>query len=53
MMRYKTFETNRLLLRPTSITDAEFIYELLNTPKWIQYIGDRNIKDDRLLPKPI
>lgn len=37
------FETERLLLRPTSIEDACFIFELLNTPKWIQHIGDRNI----------
>ena len=40
---YKTFETERLYLRPTSEADAEFIHELMNTPKWIKYIGDRNI----------
>jgi len=44
MTKYKTFETERLIIKPTSERDAEFIYELLNTPKWIQYIGERNIK---------
>lgn len=43
-MSYKTFETERLILRHTVIRDAEFIYELLNTPKWFQYIGDRQVK---------
>lgn len=41
---FKTFETQRLLLRPTSKEDAEFIFELLNSPKWLQNIGDRNIR---------
>ena len=43
-MKHKTFETERLIIRPTSENDAEFILQLLNTPKWIKYIGDRNIK---------
>ena len=43
-MTYKTFETDRLLLRPTSEEDTNLIYRLLNTPKWLKYIGDRNIK---------
>jgi ribosomal-protein-alanine N-acetyltransferase len=38
------FETERLLLTPITIGDAPFIYELLNTPLWIKYIGERNIK---------
>ncbi len=37
------FETSRLLLRPTGDQDAGFILELLNSPGWIKYIGDRNI----------
>lgn len=41
---YKIFETERLILRPTTEIDTSFIFELLNTPKWIKYIGDRNIK---------
>lgn len=43
MNEYKIFETERLILRPTAEEDAEFIFELFNTPKWIKYIGDRNI----------
>jgi len=44
MNKYKVFETERLFLKPTSEEDAEFIFELLNTPKWIENVGDRNIK---------
>ncbi len=42
-MKYRTFETERLYIRPTLEEDSEFIFELFNTPKWIKYIGDRNI----------
>lgn len=38
-------ETERLLIREIdSAADAEFIFELLNTPKFIQYIGDRGVR---------
>lgn len=43
MKNYKTFETDRLLIRPTMDEDASFILELMNTPKWIAGIGDRNL----------
>jgi len=43
MVKYKTFETERLMLKSTSEEDAAFLYELMNCPKWIKYIGDRNI----------
>ena len=36
-------ETERLILRPTSREDGAFIHQLMNTPKWIRFIGDRNI----------
>ncbi len=39
----KTFETERLLLRPTHIEDAEYLLKLLNSPKWLEFIGDRNV----------
>jgi ribosomal-protein-alanine N-acetyltransferase len=42
-MNYKSFETQRLIIRPTVEKDAEFILQLFNTPKWITYIGDRHI----------
>ena len=43
MKSYPSLETERLWLKPTSIEDAEFIFTLLNTPKWLKYIGDRNV----------
>jgi len=43
MSTYKTFETERLILKPTTVEDAAFILELMNTPKWHKYIGDRNV----------
>ncbi|MFT5751777.1 MAG: ribosomal-protein-alanine N-acetyltransferase [Dokdonia sp.] len=43
-MQYKTFNTERLHLRPASLEDVAFVLKLLNTPKWHQYIGDRNVK---------
>jgi len=39
-------ETERLLLRHFTIDDSKFIIELLNTPGWIEFIGDRNIKTE-------
>lgn len=39
------YTTERLTLTPTSVKDAEFIFKLMNTPQWIQYIGDRNIRN--------
>ncbi|WP_306350909.1 GNAT family N-acetyltransferase [Flavobacterium sp. '19STA2R22 D10 B1'] len=37
-------ETDRLQLRYLTLDDSTFIYTLLNTPEWIKYIGDRDIK---------
>ncbi len=37
-------ETERLVLREFTLTDAPFILTLVNSPKWLQYIGDRGIK---------
>ena len=60
MQKYKSFETDRLILKSTELEDSDFLIELFNTPKWIQYIGDRNIKTipeaekyirDRVLPQ--
>jgi ribosomal-protein-alanine N-acetyltransferase len=36
--------TERLVLREAESSDTQFFYELLNSPKWIRYIGDRGIK---------
>jgi len=37
-------ETERLVLRQFTIDDATFIVELVNSPGWIEFIGERNIK---------
>ena len=40
---HREFETERLWIRPTQEQDADLIYQLMNTPKFLQYVGDRNI----------
>ncbi len=42
-MEEYTLETERLYMRPAHIKDAPFVLKLLNTPKWLLYIGDRNV----------
>jgi len=44
MDEFRNFETGRLLFRPTGLEDAELVLELLNMPKWLKFIGDRNVK---------
>ena len=44
MSEFKTFETERLILRPTTEQDAEFVLRLMNSPKWLKYIGDRKVR---------
>jgi RimJ/RimL family protein N-acetyltransferase len=39
----KKFHTERLSLIPLNINDATFIFHLVNTKGWIQFIGDRKI----------
>lgn len=38
------YKTDRLLLRTLTPGDAEFIRDLVNTPGWIKFIGERNVK---------
>lgn len=38
-------QTDRLRIRPFRVSDAPFILALLNTPGWLQYIGDRGVTD--------
>lgn len=37
-------KTERLKLVPLTLEDAPFVLELVNSPGWLQYIGDRNIR---------
>jgi RimJ/RimL family protein N-acetyltransferase len=39
----KILETERLILREMDGADAEFIFDLLNQPSFIKYIGNRNV----------
>ncbi|MBL7930695.1 MAG: GNAT family N-acetyltransferase [Bacteroidia bacterium] len=38
------FETERLIIRKFYSRDAPFVYALLNSPGWLQFIGDRGVK---------
>lgn len=62
MSQYKSFETERLFIRPTEEEDASFILELFNTPTWIQNIGKRDVNNieearkyiiDKMIPQLI
>jgi RimJ/RimL family protein N-acetyltransferase len=37
-------ETERLRVRPMAVSDAPFVYRLLNEPSWLQNIGDRGVR---------
>lgn len=39
------FETNRLILRKLTPEDSPFILRLVNEPSWLQFIGDRGVKN--------
>ena len=43
MNQYKSFTSKRLIIRPTSEQDAKLIFQLMNTPKFLKYVGDRKI----------
>jgi RimJ/RimL family protein N-acetyltransferase len=44
-MKY-ILETERLKLREFTLADKLFIIELVNSPGWVKFIGDRNIKTE-------
>jgi RimJ/RimL family protein N-acetyltransferase len=39
--------TERLEIKELTLQDTSFIIELLNTPGWLQYIGDRMVRDEQ------
>lgn len=39
-------ETERLILREFTTEDAPFILKLVNSPGWLEYIGDRKIRTE-------
>jgi RimJ/RimL family protein N-acetyltransferase len=44
-MKY-ILETERLRLRQLNYGDTVFILNLLNSPGWLEFIGDRNVKTE-------
>ncbi len=44
MSRTIILETDRLILSEFTLDHTEFIITLVNSPNWLQFIGDRNIK---------
>lgn len=43
MTNHKHIETERLWMKPADEDDADLFLKLLNTPKWLAFIGDRNV----------
>lgn len=43
MYKDRHIETERLIVKPFTILDADFIVTLVNTPKWKRFIGDKGI----------
>jgi RimJ/RimL family protein N-acetyltransferase len=41
-----SYRTPRLLLTALSLQDIPFMMELVNTPEWLHFIGDRNVHDE-------
>ena len=41
----KNFDTERLSISEFTTADAAFILELLNTSSWLQFVGDRGVKN--------
>jgi RimJ/RimL family protein N-acetyltransferase len=40
----KILETERLIIRQLSVEDAPFIFELVNEPSWLRFIGDKKVR---------
>ena len=38
------YETERLILKPTEISDDAVILGVLNSPKFLEFVGDRNVR---------
>ncbi|WP_245224653.1 GNAT family N-acetyltransferase [Pseudozobellia sp. WGM2] len=53
MSLHSTLETERLYLRPTEEIDAELIFQLMNTPKFLKFVGDRGISSIKVAKRYI
>ena len=43
-MTAHVLETERLILRRLTVEDDAFIFELLNDPAWLRFIGDKGVR---------
>ena len=43
MNKYMSFLSERLIIRLTLEQDADLIYQLMNSPKFIKYVGNRQL----------
>lgn len=43
MYEVKLVETERMIIENVTLDDAPFIYELVNSPNWVRFIGDRYV----------
>jgi len=43
MNKIPQIQTERVIIKELDLSYADFIFQLLNSPGWLQYIGDRNI----------
>jgi len=41
----RALESSRLALRRLTLDDAEFVFGLVNQPSWLQFIGDKNVRN--------
>lgn len=46
MAKQPILQTPRLILREFDYEDTPFIIELVNTPQWLEFIGDRNVHSE-------
>ena len=44
-MGAEVLQTDRLILRRLTADDAEFVFELVNDPAWLRFIGDRGVRN--------
>ncbi len=43
----KITESSRLLIEHATLSDAHFFYRLMNSPNWLEFIGDRGILTEK------
>jgi len=58
---YCEIKTTRLTIRPISLSDSKFMFQLVNSEGWLRYIGDRKVNSvedagqyiQRILDNPV